>query len=93
MERLRRDEVVMQRCAVNKGPVLPNKESTALYGAQNTRAARTLLLQEHWHVFSRVTRFGFLYVGTLEFLSLDNACIRSTFDEHHGPSPVSEKLF
>lgn len=34
-----------------------------------------------------------MYVGTLEFLSLDNACIRSIFDEHRGPSPVSEKFF
>lgn len=95
VERLRRVEVVMQRCAVNKGPVLPNTDSAALCGAWNTGAAKTPLLQQRWHVFSRRYKIWFLllYVGTLAFLSLDNAGIRSVFDEHRGPSPVSKRHF
>lgn len=68
---------------------LVKQESTELYAALNIKAVRTKMCQEQYHIsFKRVAKFGFffLYVGTLEFLSRDNVCIRSPIDEHNVPA-------
>lgn len=61
---------------------LVKQESTELYAALNIKAVRTKLCQEQ----SYKIWFLFLYVGTLEFLSQDNVCIRSPIDEHNVPA-------